>query len=252
MMRAAVTSTPRHRRAPSTRTSVERLDDHPVAGGSRRRTCTNSPSARAPIRTCALRAPVLHHEHDLAPVALDHRRSGTAGTRLRSCAPSSRSRKATFALMSGSTRGSRSRSRIFTSTVALARSTVGTMRCTTPAKRCSGSASSWISQGCPTLTLPSEDSETSASTSSVLHVGHRHHRALGAGADGERRDVVADVGVLGEHHAVEGRADQRLLDRHLGRPCRFACAAPIAAFGRAHAGSRLVGARDGRVVRRPR
>ncbi len=69
--------------------------------------------------------------------------------------------------MSGSTRSSRSRNLIFTSTVAFARSTVGTMRFTTPPKRVSGTASSWISVGWPTLILPSEDSDTSASTSSV-------------------------------------------------------------------------------------
>jgi hypothetical protein len=52
-------------------------------------------------------------------------------------------------------------------TVAFARSTVGTMRLMWPRKRVSGSASSTISAGCPTLTFDRLDSETSASTSSV-------------------------------------------------------------------------------------
>ena len=69
--------------------------------------------------------------------------------------------------MSGSTRSSRSTKRIFTSTVAFARSTVGTIRLTIPGKRWSGTASSWISHGWPILILPSEASATSASTSSV-------------------------------------------------------------------------------------
>src|SRR5215470_11369343 len=92
---------------------------------------------------------------------------GTTVTGLRSAALTSRSRNATFALMSGRTRSSRSRNLIFTSTVAFARSTVGTMRFTAPGKRCSGTASSWISHGCPGLILPSEASATSASTSRV-------------------------------------------------------------------------------------
>jgi hypothetical protein len=65
-----------------------------------------------------------------------------------------------------------------------------------------------------------------------LHVGDRDHRALRLGGGGERRDVVADVGVLGEDHGVERRADQRLLDTHLGAG-RFACAdAATTAFAR--------------------
>jgi len=92
---------------------------------------------------------------------------GTTVTGARSAAPTSRSRNATLALMSGSTRPSRSRKRILTSTVAFARSTVGTIRFTTPGKRWPGTASSWISHGWPARIRPSEDSATSASTSSV-------------------------------------------------------------------------------------
>ena len=53
-------------------------------------------------------------------------------------------------------------------TVALARFTVGTTVLTSPRKRRSGKASSTISQGWPTRMLESDDSDTSASTSSVL------------------------------------------------------------------------------------
>ena len=52
---------------------------------------------------------------------------------------------------------------------------------------------------------------------------------LVSAADGERRDDVADVGVLGQHDAVERRADQRLVERDLAPRSRFACAAAIAA-----------------------
>ena len=62
----------------------------------------------------------------------------TAGTGLRSPASSRRERKAILALMSGSTRGSVSSNLTFTSSVALLRSTVGTMRDTEPASRRSG------------------------------------------------------------------------------------------------------------------
>jgi len=58
--------------------------------------------------------------------------------------------------------------RILVTTVALARSTVGTTRATLPRKRASGIASSVISTGMSTRTLATLLSETSASTSSVL------------------------------------------------------------------------------------
>ena len=76
-------------------------------------------------------------------------------------------RNDTFALISGSMRGSIASNCTLVITVAFARSTVGTIRLMRPRKRLSGSASSVISQGCPTLTLARLDSETSASTSSV-------------------------------------------------------------------------------------
>ncbi len=41
------------------------------------------------------------------------------------------------------------------------------MRLTSPSSRRSGKASSWISAGCPTAIFAIDDSETSASTSSV-------------------------------------------------------------------------------------
>jgi hypothetical protein len=69
--------------------------------------------------------------------------------------------------MSGRTRASRSTKRTLTSTVAFERSTVGTMRDTTAARRVSGSASSCTSQGWSTAILPMLDSATSASTSRV-------------------------------------------------------------------------------------
>ena len=61
--------------------------------------------------------------------------------------PRVRDRNATFALMSGNTRESLSTKRTLTRSVPLDRSSVGTMRLTTPAKRRSGNASSWISHG---------------------------------------------------------------------------------------------------------
>ena len=77
-------------------------------------------------------------------------------------------RKLTFALISGSTRGSMSSNLTLVITVALARSIVGTMRLMRPRNRESGSASSTISAGWPTLIFARLDSATSASTSSVL------------------------------------------------------------------------------------
>src|SRR5262245_49027777 len=146
------------------RSSGLRITRSPSARPS---TCTNSPSGRAPPAVTRCARPSFTRNTYFAPSRSASADLGTAGTGLRSSALSARSRNATLAAMSGTTRGSRSTKRIFTSTVALARSTVGTIRCTTPAKRCSESASSWISHGCPTFTFPSEDSATSASTSSV-------------------------------------------------------------------------------------
>ncbi len=77
-------------------------------------------------------------------------------------------RKLTFALISGRMRGSISSNLTLVMTVAFARSTVGTMRLMRPRKRSLGSASRVISAGMSTLTLPRLDSDTSASTSSVL------------------------------------------------------------------------------------
>ena len=65
-------------------------------------------------------------------------------------------------------RGSISSNLTLVITVAFARSMVGTMRLMRPRKRASGSASSTISAGCPTFTFARLDSDTSASTSSVL------------------------------------------------------------------------------------
>ena len=71
-------------------------------------------------------------------------RQSPAGSRPRSgrCV-----RNTTLALISGSMRGSSCSKRILVITVALARSTVGTMRTTLPRKRASGRASSVISTG---------------------------------------------------------------------------------------------------------
>jgi hypothetical protein len=73
-----------------------------------------------------------------------------------------------LALISGSTRGSIASKRTLVITVAFARSTVGTIRLIRPLRRASGSASSVISTGWPTAIFARLDSETSASTSSVL------------------------------------------------------------------------------------
>ena len=73
-----------------------------------------------------------------------------------------------MALISGRMRGSIASNFTLVITVALARSTVGTIRLMRPRKRESGSASSTISAGCPTWTFARLDSDTSASTSSVL------------------------------------------------------------------------------------
>ena len=92
--------------------------------------------------------------------------AGTARRGVVSAGVSARERKATLALISGSTRGSRASKRTLTSTVALVRSAVGTIMCTLPGKRSLGMASSMISQGSPTTTWRRLDSETSTSTAS--------------------------------------------------------------------------------------
>ncbi len=91
----------------------------------------------------------------------------TAVTGFLSSGFGARDRNATLELMSGSTRASFSTNFTLTRSVALVRSTVGTTRETSPSRRTSGYASSWISVGMPTFTLESDASETSASTSSV-------------------------------------------------------------------------------------
>ena len=48
-------------------------------------------------------------------------------------------------------------------------------------------------------------------------VGQGHHRRLGQRAARERRDHLAHVGALGQHRAVEGRADDRVFDLDPGR-----------------------------------
>ena len=63
--------------------------------------------------------------------------------------------------------------RIFTSTVALARSTVGTMRATSPRRRTSGNASSWISLGCRRAILPMRRFGDVGLDLERVHVGHR-------------------------------------------------------------------------------
>ena len=77
---------------------------------------------------------------------------------------SARGRKETLALMSGSIRRSLSRKRTLTRTVALLRSTVGTMAWTSPRNRVSGRASNWMSQGWPTRMVVMLVSQTSTST----------------------------------------------------------------------------------------
>ena len=46
------------------------------------------------------------------------------------------------------------------------------------------------------------------------HIRHGHYGCLRAGGRRERRNHVADIRILGQHHTVKRRADQRLLDRH--------------------------------------
>ena len=81
---------------------------------------------------------------------------------------SSRARNVTFAPMSGSTSRGSSTNATFTVTVALARSTRGRTSATLPRYLRSGNASSAISAGVPSASLATCDSETSASTCSVL------------------------------------------------------------------------------------
>ena len=69
---------------------------------------------------------------------------------------------------------------------------------------------------------------------------------LESAARRERRDDVADVGVLGQHDAVERRADQRLLD---ARPAPCARSPRAAATLRPRAGDRRRRARSARAAR---
>src|SRR5262249_52547034 len=92
--------------------------------GVRPSACTRSPSARAPSSLARCARPSLRRNTYLAPSRSTIADLGTAGTGLLSEASRARSRNATFAAMSGTTRGSRSTKRTFTITVAFARSTV--------------------------------------------------------------------------------------------------------------------------------
>ncbi len=125
------------------------------------------PTLTAVCLTCSPSLSLLTTNTTSLPSRLTIASGRSAGTGLRSSGVSARDRNEIFELMSGSTRGSRSTNFTLTSSVALLRSTVGTMRLTSPSRRSSGKASSWISAGCPTLIFAIEDSETSASTSSV-------------------------------------------------------------------------------------
>ena len=88
------------------------------------------------------------------------------------------------------------------------------------------------------------------------HVGHRDHRALRAGGAGKRRDHVADVGVLDQHHAVERRADLGV-GRFTACTCSWAAAAAMLPRARGDrrpaaggdAGARGIGAPPRRVHR---
>ena len=111
--------------------------------------------------------PSLTTNTTLAPSRSTTAAGCTAVRAVRSDSGVSFSRNATLALISGRMLASVSTKRILTSTVALARSTVGTVRLTTPRNRRPGKASSWISQGWPAFTLARLASDTSASTSSV-------------------------------------------------------------------------------------
>ena len=80
--------------------------------------------------------------------------------------------------MSGSTRGSRSRNLIFTSTVALARSTVGTMR-DDAAEAHVGKGVELDLGGLADLDLAERGLGHVGLDLERVHVGHGHHRALG-------------------------------------------------------------------------
>ena len=85
----------------------------------------------------------------------------------------------TLALMSGRTRGSISSKRTLIITVALARSTVGTMRLTRAAKAHVGQRVELDLAGLPDLDLRQARLGDVGLDFERAHVGHRHHRALG-------------------------------------------------------------------------
>jgi len=90
----------------------------------------------------------LDHEHENSCPRVSRWPRPDRGDRARSEDFKGRDRKATLALMSGSTRGSLSSKCTLTTKVALLRSTSGTIRLTCPPERSSGNASSWISAAC--------------------------------------------------------------------------------------------------------
>jgi hypothetical protein len=93
--------------------------------------------------------------------------AGTANTGCCSASVGRWLRNSTRALISGRMPSAKRSNFTLVITVALARSTVGTMLATWPRKRWLGRASSVISTGCPTFTRPKLPSLTSASTSRV-------------------------------------------------------------------------------------
>ena len=140
----------------------------------RRRSPSRSPIfGPASTGTCD-RLAVAHDEHHRAAVALRraHRRSRRAAASAARASPPATGSD-TLALISGRMRGSISSNCTLVITVAFARSTVGTMRLMRPRKRASGSASSVISHGCPTLDLGEARFGDVGLDLERAHVGHR-------------------------------------------------------------------------------
>ena len=132
-------------------------------------------------------------------------------------------------------------------TVALVRSAVGMTMWTSPRKRFSGRASSWISQGCPALHQLEVRFRHVGLDLQRVHVGDGHDGRLGVGGGAQGRHDVADVGILGENDGVKGRPDEGVLHVHL-RPLEGGLGGLHGGLGAGNAGNGLLVAGIGRVV----
>src|SRR5487761_2096617 len=154
---------------PSRRPAIRSATPHPASARPCHRTSRprRSPFVAPGVTGTASARPSRSANTTLAPLRWTIASVLTASSGFSCSGVTSCERKLTLALISGRMRGSIASNFTLVVTVALARSTVGTMRSILPRKRASGSASSRISARWPTLTFPRIDSETSASTSSV-------------------------------------------------------------------------------------